>query len=281
MKSFKRYLYVFALMTMSIWIVPYTSSGQQVSGTVSLQIFYDQLSPYGQWIANPDYGYVWKPRVHAGFNPYGSDGHWIFTEEGWTWVSDYSWGWAPFHYGRWMYDPYYGWEWIPDTEWGPAWVSWRRSEGYFGWAPLGPGITVGIAIGNGYNVPNEHWIFVRDRDIERPDINHYYINKTQNVTIIKKSTVIVNTHVDNSRHVTYISGPDKNDVQKVTGKPVKPFAVKEVDKPEQKIKGNELHIYRPQLQKNNSDGKAPAPAKVIHLKQSPPTKKPVKPDNGQ
>jgi hypothetical protein len=27
---------------------------------------------------------------------------------------------------------------VPDNEWGPAWVSWRTSPDYFGWAPLPP-----------------------------------------------------------------------------------------------------------------------------------------------
>jgi len=43
------------------------------------------------------------------------------TDDGMTWVSDYNWGWAPFHYGRWDYNDSYGWFWIPDNEWGPAW----------------------------------------------------------------------------------------------------------------------------------------------------------------
>jgi hypothetical protein len=269
MKSFIKLFAVLLIIGSSIWITPYKASAQQMS--VSLQIFYDQLSPYGRWANNPDYGYVWIPRVHKGFSPYGSDGHWVFTDDGWTWVSNYSWGWAPFHYGRWHSDSHYGWIWIPDTEWGPAWVSWRRSEGYFGWAPLGPGISVNIAIGREYNIPHQHWIFVRDRDIERPDVNRYYVNKTNNVTIIKKSTVIVNTHVDNSRHVTYIAGPDKDDVQKATGKTVKTITVKENDKPGQKIDHDDLHIYKPRVQKNNNDGKAPVPAKVVklkHMKQS-------------
>ena len=29
-------------------------------------------------------------------------GHWLQTEYGWTWISDWDWGWAPFHYGRWL-----------------------------------------------------------------------------------------------------------------------------------------------------------------------------------
>ena len=31
------------------------------------QVFYDQLSPYGQWIDYPDYGYVWQPNADADF----------------------------------------------------------------------------------------------------------------------------------------------------------------------------------------------------------------------
>src|SRR5580698_431513 len=65
----------------------------QVAVDVSYQTFYDQLSPYGHWVAYPGYGYVWHPSAAAGFRPYGTAGHWAWTDEGWCWVSDYSWGW--------------------------------------------------------------------------------------------------------------------------------------------------------------------------------------------
>src|ERR1700749_3701227 len=64
------------------------------------QVFYDELSPYGQWIDYPDYGYVWQPNVDADFRPYETNGYWAYSDYGWTWVSNYSWGWATFHYGR-------------------------------------------------------------------------------------------------------------------------------------------------------------------------------------
>ena len=66
---------------------------------VSFQVFYDQLSPYGQWVDYPNYGYAWIPDAEPGFFPYSTMGYWILTDYGWTWVSDYIWGWAPFHYG--------------------------------------------------------------------------------------------------------------------------------------------------------------------------------------
>src|SRR4249919_1888544 len=95
------------IISAGILVTTNKASAQQVN--VSFQLFYDNLSPHGQWANHPDYGYVWIPKVHKGFSPYSSDGHWVFTDDGWTWVSDFSWGWAPFHYGRWDYDPYYGW----------------------------------------------------------------------------------------------------------------------------------------------------------------------------
>jgi len=83
---------------------------------ISIDVFYRELSPYGTWIQNNEYGYVWVPRHHDNFYPYSTGGYWLFTEYGWTWVSDYSWGWAPFHYGRWFYDPFYGWVWVPPRQ---------------------------------------------------------------------------------------------------------------------------------------------------------------------
>src|SRR5664279_4745731 len=183
------------------WIVPQNASAQT---SVNFQIFYDDLSPYGYWVDNPNYGYVWVPNVDPGFTPYGTNGYWVFTDAGWTWVSNYPWGWAPFHYGRWYSDPVYGPMWVPGNEWGPGWVTWRRSEGYYGWAPIEPGISISMAYSSGYRVPDDRWTFVRDRDFDgRANINNYYVNRSGNTTIINNSTVINNSHVDNSRHVTY------------------------------------------------------------------------------
>src|SRR5258708_8670520 len=115
------------------------------------QQFADALSPYGNWIDDSAYGRVWMPSsliVGADFSPYGSNGHWALTEFGWSWVSGWPWGWAPFHYGRWAMLGGRGWGWIPGTLWGPAWVSWRSGGGYVGWAPLPPrGMGLGRPIG--------------------------------------------------------------------------------------------------------------------------------------
>ena len=94
------------------------------------------LAPYGGWVRVQGPGWVWYPySVPAAWRPY-SYGRWVYTDYGWTWASDESFGWAVYHYGRWYADPDYGWVWAPGTEWGPAWVAWHEGGGYVGWAPL-------------------------------------------------------------------------------------------------------------------------------------------------
>jgi hypothetical protein len=88
----------------------------------------------------------------------------VLTEFGWTWVSDYSWGWAPFHYGRWIVIVGHGWCWVPGTIWGPAWVAWRAGDGFVGWAPLPPrGVSVAVTYGG-----HSGWRFSRAADLAAP-----------------------------------------------------------------------------------------------------------------
>jgi hypothetical protein len=62
-----------------------------------------------------------------------------------------------FHYGRWVILPT-GWAWVPGYTWAPAWVSFRSSDGYIGWSPLGPGETV-YDLSPRYAAYNP-WVFV-------------------------------------------------------------------------------------------------------------------------
>jgi hypothetical protein len=264
MKILIKTLVIIVILNAGAWLIPQEASAQ---ASVSFQLFYDDLSPYGSWVNYPNYGYVWIPDVDREFSPYGTDGHWVFTVDGWMWVSDYPWGWAPFHYGRWAYDDYYGWLWVPNNEWGPAWVTWRRSEGYYGWAPMGPGISVEMSFGSGYRVPNERWIFVRDRDISRPDIYHHYVDRSTNVTIIKNSKVINNTYTDKSRNTKYVTGPARDDVQRVTGAAIKPVVIRENNKPGQTLSNDQLQIYRPRVQTSNNNDRKSVPSKLVNLKE--------------
>jgi hypothetical protein len=263
MRSLKIFA-LLAVLNIGAWIMPQEASAQQ--GGVSFGIFYNELSPYGQWVDYPGYGYVWIPSTGPDFSPYSSNGYWIWTDYGWTWVSGYSWGWAPFHYGRWDYDDSYGWFWVPDNEWGPSWVNWRRANGYYGWAPMRPGISLSVSFGSGYTVPNDRWRFVRDRNFSRTDISHYYIKRSNNSTIIKNSSVINRTYTDQNRHSTYVSGPDRADVQKITGRTIQPVAIHDNERPGQNLKNGQLQIYRPQVQTNGDNGQRPVPSRVVNLK---------------
>jgi hypothetical protein len=234
--------------------------------TVSFQLFYDQMSPYGSWVEYQNYGYVWIPDVDRDFSPYCTNGHWVYTDYGWTWASDYPWGWAAFHYGRWAYDDQIGWLWIPGNDWGPAWVTWRRSQGYYGWAPMGPGVSVEVSFGRGYRVPPEHWTFINERDIDRSDIDRRYVDRSTNVTIINNTTVINTTHIDESRHTTYVAGPDRAEVERVTSKAVRPIPVRENGSPGQSLSNDQLRIYRPQVRPADREDRRVAPSRLKDLR---------------
>ncbi len=240
------------------------SSYSQQQESVNFQVFYDELSPYGQWVDYPSYGYVWMPDVRRNFSPYSTDGYWVDTEYGWTWVSDYAWGWAPFHYGRWDYADYYGWFWVPDNQWGPSWVTWRSGNGYYGWAPMRPGMDIDRGFNDGYRDINR-WNFVRDRDFGRRDINRYYVDRREYNTIINQSTVINNTTVDSRRNTTYVAGPSRENVQRETGRRINSLSIRDSDRPGQKLNNNELRIYRPTVQQSSERVQRPVPSRVTDL----------------
>ena len=113
---------------------------------------WEDLDDYGSWRDYPDYGYVWMPRVDAGWAPYRY-GRWAWVEPwGWTWVDDSPWGFAPFHYGRWAHVSE-GWAWVPGRMavrpvyapalvvfvGGPRWAGSFGGGGGVGWVPLAPG----------------------------------------------------------------------------------------------------------------------------------------------
>jgi len=98
------------------------------------------LDGYGQWEESEDYGRVWVPdttAVGVDFTPYETDGSWIWSDAGWNYQCDLSWGWLPFHYGRWgWFDNHWGWQ--PGYQWSAGAVEWRGGGGYTGWRPLTP-----------------------------------------------------------------------------------------------------------------------------------------------
>jgi hypothetical protein len=143
----------------------------------SLTDFHSTLDPHGQWVEDPTYGTVWSPssaEVGADFSPYETAGHWAYDDADYVWVSDYDWGWAPFHYGRWVLSDG-GWVWIPGRVYAPAWVYWQMGYPgypYVGWGPMYPGFIWrgGVAVGYVPVAPPGHFYYCAHGDIFAPSI---------------------------------------------------------------------------------------------------------------
>jgi hypothetical protein len=146
----------------------------------ALTEFRDTLDPHGTWVQDPTYGTIWVPNaveVGSDFAPYQSAGHWAVDDAGeWIWVSDYDWGYIPFHYGRWVWAGSY-WGWIPGRLYAPAWVTWRvGDDGYIGWAPLPPtwywsdSVAVGL-----WTVPYAAYCFVPTNYVFYNNVSTYVV----------------------------------------------------------------------------------------------------------
>lgn len=223
------------------------------NGEISYETFYDQLQPYGNWVNYPEYGNVWQPYMQNGFRPYESGGHWVSTVDGWAWASDYNWGWAPFHYGRWFFDQSIGWAWVPGYEWAPAWVTWGQYNDYYAWAPLAPGINVGI--GNNWRAPANYWSFVPRNYINYSNLNRYAIAGNYNTNV--NNINIINNYNSYNQKDYYHRGPDYQEVQRFTHKPITPVTIAPVNKPgSARVVNRQLQIYRPPVSANVNNNNA-------------------------
>lgn len=223
----------------------YSSSGAMASAPVSYQVFYDNLSPYGNWIDYPDYGYVWSPYNNDGFIPYCSNGSWIYSDYGWTWDSYYAWGWGPFHYGRWFSDPIYGWLWVPGYDWAPAWVIWGSYDPYYCWAPLSPA----YSFDSDDYTSIHNWTFVQGNQIAHSDVSKVAV-KIDKIDHSKMS-VIKNTGKYNDQ--TFYNGPKSRDIERVTGTKLIPVTISGSARPvSTKVEKNKMEIYRPKISKSLS-----------------------------
>lgn len=136
-----------------------------LGAAVETATFHARLAPYGRWVRVAKFAdEVWIPAdVPAGWRPY-SDGQWVMTEYGWTFVSGGAWGEIVWHYGNWMLTDDAGWVWAPGNTWAPAWVSWRAGGGYAAWAPLPPE-RARLAV---YPTASPAWVCVREDQLTRP-----------------------------------------------------------------------------------------------------------------
>jgi len=158
-------------------------------------IGYEDLDDNGEWRDTPDYGAVWVPRTTiVGWAPYHY-GRWVWVEPwGWTWVDDAPWGFAPFHYGRWVY-----W----DGSW--AWVPGRRVE-----RPVyAPALVVfvggrnwNLAIGAGGGGGGVAWFPLGP---EEPYVPAYHVSNTyiRNVNVTNVNVTNINVTNVNVTNIHY------------------------------------------------------------------------------
>ena len=176
---------------------------------------YEDLDENGDWTDDANYGHVWYPRqVSAGWAPY-REGHWDWIAPwGWTWVDDFSWGYAPFHYGRWV-TVGGRWGWIAGPVavrpvYAPALVVFVGGTPGFGgnvaWFPLGPREVF---------VPSYH---VSAGYVNRVNISNTTVNVTQ-VTNVYNTTIINRT--TNVTNITYVN---RNVQGAVTAVPQRTFS---------------------------------------------------------
>ena len=227
-------------------------------GYVDLSVFYETLAPYGEWIFLPPYGWVWSPyNVTPEWRPYYY-GYWVWTECGWTWVSTEPFGWAVYHYGRWLYQPFYGWVWVPGHIWGPAWVAWRRGDGWLGWAalppdpagpaPVGPGgVNINIHVNIINSIRRFSWNFVEeDRFCER-NLKRYIVKPVRNVHIVNQTQNITNYSVQNNTVINKSLSFQQS--QSKWGKAIPSFRIQDADrKTLSAITGNTLQLFRPKIE---------------------------------
>jgi hypothetical protein len=190
--------------------------------------------------------------VAPAWRPY-TDGQWALTDMGWTWMSDEPFGWATYHYGRWVLDPVYGWLWIPGDEWAPAWVSWREADDYLGWAPLAP---------RGIELLPASYIFVPARSFLAPDLVAYALPPVQSVRIFDRTRTVTTYRFVNRRFVNF--GVPVDRVQRLTGRPVPRYQVVDLSPDRRhrgaRIAGNRVALFRPEVEKV---GVAPPPGRPV------------------
>lgn len=160
----------------------YGCGGPSVGGRVTIVHVeeptddFTYLAGYGEWIDVSAYGLVWRPYVVVDWRPF-KHGRWVWSDDGWTWVSYEPYGWLVYHYGDWHYDPAFGWLWRRGSIWRPAPVVWVVYGDFICWAPAK------FHKGNGWEPWRErhwhHWNVIRKRDMDKSELSKHYIKRVR------------------------------------------------------------------------------------------------------
>jgi hypothetical protein len=246
--------------------------------------FYNGLAPYGSWVQTAD-GWGWQPMVasvESGWMPYQTRGHWVLTDDGWYWASDYSWGWGPYHYGRWSQDGGLGWVWFPGEVWAPAWVAWRNTtDGFAGWAPLPPGVHfhpgVGLlagprraGFGASFGLSASAFTFVGQDHFLARNLGKFAAPAPQAAALFKSSTPVNNYSLAGGKILNV--GVSAAQIAAATQAPVTKLAMQEVSSPDaagRKVVGKSLAVFRPNVAAPAVRSAAESPIQPVLINKTP------------
>jgi len=263
---------------------PQAAPAEPQPAVVNNNYFYDTLSPYGSWINVEGYGLCWQPTVvvvNRGWQPYCDRGHWVYTDCGWYWLSDYSWGATTFHYGRWFSHPRWGWCWWPDRVWGPSWVTWRYGGDYCGWAPLPPfayyqpgfgfsfhGRSVGFNFD--FGIGASWYTFVPFSRFCDPHPYRHRFPSRQVTQVFNKTTIINNfgagshnTVINHGIAPERITSVTKTEIRKVSIRDAGPAFAKGPRSERLENNGRILTVHRPNIPEGRVDLHGTTPVKTI------------------
>jgi hypothetical protein len=156
----------------------------------------EDLNEYGSWSNDPEYGYVWSPTtVAVGWAPYHY-GRWVWVSPwGWTWLDEAPWGFAPFHYGRWAFVRE-RWCWVPGPRhvrpvYAPALVAWVGGSGF----------DVSVSAGGG----GVAWFPLAPREVYVPAyrVSPRYVTRVNVTNTVVNNVYVTNVYEKRVTNVTY------------------------------------------------------------------------------
>ncbi len=142
-------------------------------------------------------------------------------------MSEEPFGWATYHYGRWVRLRRVGWVWVPGDEWAPAWVSWRTSKDYVGWAPLPPEARFDRRSGirnwadNHYDIGPDQYAFVPNNEFGSRRLRSSVVPVERNVTIVIETTNVTNITYANTTIVNH--GPNYEEMRSRSRQPIERY----------------------------------------------------------
>jgi hypothetical protein len=232
-----------------------TEAPTEERSTASYGMFYEKLDPYGEWRETNDYGYVWQPReaeTARDWRPY-TEGRWAYSDAGWTWISDEPFGWATYHYGRWVRLRRIGWVWVPGNEWAPAWVSWRTSKDYVGWAPLPPEARFDRRSGihnwadNYYDIGPDQYAFVSSNDFGAEHVRRSVVPTERNTSLVIETTNV--TRITFANTTIMNEGPSYDELRSRGPRQIERYRLRRERNTEAqaRVRGDELEVSVPVL----------------------------------